>query len=164
MCMAVLACTPSLVEAQAESRTPNGERIGIGAALTPAIEGVDPWFAAGYRLNVPIGARAGIDVESSVVSGGRSPYGSITSFLALNVRIARGERAADGTGRYWIAGLRYLPISRSGRVGDADLGLTLGHGWDQTLRRGRIAAEVGLSGGESVMIFGTLIFSLSFWQ
>ena len=79
----------------AEPGPSSPERISVGLATNLAVEGSGPWFAPGIRVGVPVTRRLSLDLESSAVFGGKleAPYGSITSFLALNAR-----RLRDGTG------------------------------------------------------------------
>ena len=142
------------------------ERVTASVAVNLALEGSGPWFAPGARLVVPLGHRYAVDVESSAVFGGRldAPYGSITSFLAMNLRRLTGSRPEDGTARYWIYGLRYTPIARvAPRPGqyEDDVALTIGHGWDQVFGRPRVAAEVGVSGGRGFLLFATLVVGIA---
>jgi hypothetical protein len=143
------------------------ESVSVGVATNFAVEGSGPWFAPGVRLGVPLGARAAVDLESSAVFGGKSPSpnGSITSFLALNIRLSRAGRAPDATSRYWIVGLRYMPIrwppEKPEAAYDHDLAFTAGYGWDQIFQsRRRVGAEIGFSGGRGFLVFATLVFAV----
>ena len=144
--------------ASSETRDTPHERVAFGLVANVALEGSGPWLAPGLRVTMPFGARAALDVESSAVFGGGTPYGSITSFLAANIRLHRGSRKDDGSGRSWIVGLRHYPISRQGHAHSSDLALTLGHGWDQVFASGRrVAGEVGFSGGSGFLFFATIV-------
>ena len=148
----------------AEPGPSSPERISVGLATNIAVEGSGPWFAPGIRVGVPVTRRLSLDLESSAVFGGKleAPYGSITSFLALNARRLRAERASDGIARYWLFGLRYTPIQWPPDKAQPhdDLALTFGHGWDQVLRsRWRVGAEIGVSGGAGFLLFATLVIA-----
>ena len=155
---------PAVARAQAaaELLQPVRESISLGFATNVALEGSGPWFAPGLRLGVPITSRMSLDIESSAVFGGRlaPPYGSITSFLAVNARRLRDNRASDGTARYWIFGLRYTPVKWPPEKAEPhdDLAITFGHGWDQIFpSRWRVGGEVGFSGGNGFLLFATLV-------
>jgi hypothetical protein len=70
--------------------------------------------------------------------------------------------AREGRGRYWLAGLRYIdrtrlfPTRDLEAVEDPDVALTVGYGWSQRHRRLRTVQEVGFSGGEGFLVYGTL--------
>jgi hypothetical protein len=141
------------------------EHVGIGPVANLALEGSGLWFAPGIRLGVPLTTRTSLDVESSAVFGGKlpAPYGSITSFLAVNARRLRSERRSDGTARYWIFGLRYTPIRWPPEKEEPhdDLALTLGYGWDQVFAsRWRVGTEIGVSGGNGFLLFTTIAVSM----
>jgi len=168
--IAVLVLVVMLVDAaptHAQNVAPRAqaprERATLAIATNGALEGSGPWFAPGLRVGVPLGARTGLDLESSAVFGGRlpSPHGSINSFFALNVRRLRAARASDGTSRYLMYGLRYTPIEwppeRQGNRYN-DLAFTFGHGWDQVFSNGgRFGGEVGFSGGRGFLFFATFV-------
>ena len=151
-------------QAAAEPVQPVRERISVGLATNAALEGSGPWFAPGIRLGVPLTSRVSVDIESSAVFGGRlePPYGSITSFLAVNARRLRNDRASDGTARYWMFGLRYTPIKWPPDKVEPhdDLAITFGHGWDQIFpSRWRVGGEVGFSGGNGFLLFATIVIA-----
>jgi hypothetical protein len=148
----------------AEPAQPSRERISVSLATNVALEGSGPWFAPGLRLGVPLTRRLSVDLESSAVFGGKleAPYGSITSFFALNARRLREDRAPDGTARYWLFGLRYTPIKWPPEKTQPhdDLAVTFGHGWDQIFpSRWRVGGEIGLSGGNGFLLFATLVIA-----
>jgi len=153
----------------AQTAAPVAPRERVTAALTPNFgTNIDtPVFALGVRLSAPLGPRGGIDFEASKEWGQRNPppHGYIKSSFGLNFRRLRAPRAEDGSSRYWIYGLRYTPIqwpaSRRDATYDNDLALTIGHGWDQTFASGlRCGAEIGFSGGNGILFFGTFVVGL----
>jgi hypothetical protein len=157
-----LLAAPASARAQTSAEIPGPpemprERISFGVVTNFALEGSGPWLAPGLRVTVPLGKRAAFDAESSAVFGGKTGFGSINSFMAANLRLFRGSRQGDGTGRSWIAGLRYYPITRQGAARSSDVALTLGHGWDQVFASGRrVAGEIGFSGGSGFLFFATI--------
>jgi len=157
-----------MVPATAAAQTPSTalgsrERVTLAVTTNVASDFGSLLLAPGLRITAPLGKYAGIDFESSAVFGGKNapPAGSITSFLALNVRHMRAARTENGESRYWIYGLRYTPIqwptSRAAASYDDDFALTIGHGWDQVFDDVRYAAEIGFSGGNGFLLFGTFV-------
>lgn len=158
---------PAIGLAQTAPPAAPRERVTVGLVpnLATDIDGLI--LAPGLRLSAPLGARWGVDIEANKVFGERNPppSGSIKSFFAVNFRHLRAPRTDDGVSRYWIYGLRYTPIqwpaSRRDASYDNDMALTIGHGWDQTFANGmRCGAELGLSGGNGFLLFGTFVVGL----
>jgi hypothetical protein len=138
------------------------ERISLGALATPALEGAGPWFMPAVRLSLPLGSRHGVDLDGGRIYGGSNKYADIRTFYAAQIRFLRGARLADGSARYWLAGLKYLAITKLDGAGSvvkkkADVPATFGHGWSQVFRNGaRVANEIGFSGGNGFMFYASV--------
>jgi len=127
--------------------------------LSPALEGGGPWLMTGLRISTPLGSRAGLDVESGAIFGGKTVFSSITSFNALQLRLMRTRRADDGRARAWLVGLFHVPVhpSRSAARRRDEVMLTIGRAWDQVYRNGaRLSGEVGFRGGVGYMVYATV--------
>ena len=147
------------------------DSIAIGIQITPMLDGfVDPWLKAGVRFSVPLGARLGIDVEAGRILGGKTdlPDSSdhavvqIRSFYSSQMRFVRGTRQADGSGRYFLAGLQLLTVEKFDHDGvrvvdELSSALLLGFGVDQLFaNRTRLVTELGISGGDAISPYMTI--------
>jgi hypothetical protein len=159
----LLMAAPARAQSPASpSATPiPGDGLAVGGFLMPAING-GAWFSPGVRVSAPLGRRLRLDVDAAPVFGGTNRVVSIRSFLAAQLRTPIRSRDEAGNGRYWLAGLRYLPMEKlredgSVREEKSATLLTGGVGWDQVFRnRLRAAVEVGLSAGDGLMPFASL--------
>ena len=164
----LLLAVPARAQSTASPLDTPAHRDGMamGGFLMPAING-GPWFSPGVRFSAPLGRRLRLDVDAAPVFGGTNSVVSIRSFLAVQVRTPFGSRDDAGNGRYWLVGLRYLPMEKlredgSVREEKSATLLTGGRGWDQVFRNGlRAAVEVGLSAGDGIMPFANLTVQIA---
>ena len=150
---------------QAEETSPSAPQrdgFAFGLLATPALEGGGPWFMPAIRVSAPLGARHALDFDGGAIFLATNQVAEIRSFLAAQLRFARPRTETSTTARYWLAGLRYVPITKP--VGDTgryrrteDLSLLFGHGWKEAYANGaRILGEVGFAGGSGFMAYVTI--------
>ena len=160
--LAVLFSTWSTASALAQSSTapepPLRDGLAIGASLAPTLAGdLALWPAA--RVSLPLGARAGLDVDAGSMFGmasGDNDYFSTRAFFAAQIRFLRKVRDTCGSSRFWIVGpvlITGADLDGHGSVVDphAVIGaIRLGYGGDRIFANGiRAASEVGVIGGGS---------------
>ena len=142
-------------------RPPHRDGFAFGLLATPALEGGGPWFMPAIRVSAPLGARHAVDFDSGAIFLATNEFAGIKSFLATQVRFARAQAGTSTTARYWLAGLRYVPITKP--TGDGgyrrteDLAILIGHGWKETFANGaRVLGEIGFAGGSGFMAYVTI--------
>jgi hypothetical protein len=163
----ILVLLPSAQAAAMQSeestpRPPQRDGFAIGVLATPALEGGGPWFMPAVRVSAPLGTRHAVDVDGGAIYLATNRFAEIKSFVAAQLRFARAPRDTSTTARYWLAGLRYVPIKKS--TGDAgayhrteDLAVLVGHGWKETFANGtRVLSEIGFAGGSGFMAYITI--------
>ena len=153
--------------ASAQELSPPRERFSVGLAMTPALEGGGPWFMAAARVSGPLSRRIGFDLDAGPLYGGSNEFVTIRSHYVARLRFARGRRSAEGNGRYWTAGVQYFPATKTDRAGTPGsrhyTALAVGLGWDYATRnRVRAVNEVGFSGGDGFMVYGSVGIGWSF--
>ena len=144
---------------------PPRDGIAIGVQITPTLDGfVDPWLKWGLRFSAPLGARVGIDLEATRILGATTEFPDssdigvvhVRSSYSSRMRVTRGPRQADGTGRYFLAGLQWLRVEKFDHDGvrvadDLSSAVLLGFGFDQLFaNRTRLVTELGISGGDAI--------------
>jgi hypothetical protein len=142
-------------------RPPQRDGFAFGILATPALEGGGPWFMPAIRVSAPLGARHALDFDSGAIFLATNEFAGIKSFLAAQLRFARAPAGTSTTARYWLAGLRYVPITKltadGGHRRTEDLALMIGHGWKETFANGtRVLSEIGFAGGSGVMAYVTI--------
>ena len=114
-------------------RSPQRDGFAFGLLATPALEGGGPWFMPAIRVSAPLGARHALDFDGGAILLATNEFAEIKSFLAAQLRFARAPKETSTTARYWLAGLRYVPITKTTPDGGSrrteDLALLIGHGW-----------------------------------
>src|SRR4249920_720449 len=110
------------------------EGLAIGVLAIPALEGGGPWFMPAVRFSVPLGSKAGVDLDAGRVFGASNKYSEIRSFYAAQIRVRRAPRAGEDSARYWLAGLQYFNITKLDGRGTVirhkpSGALSAGHGW-----------------------------------
>jgi hypothetical protein len=147
---------------ESPARPPQRQGFALGLLATPALEGGGPWFMPGLRVSAPLGTRHSLDVDCGAILLATNEFAEIKSFLAAQLRFARPRTTTTTTARYWLAGLRYIPMRK--QVGDTggyrstqDVALLIGHGWKETFANGtRVLSEIGFAGGGGMMVYLTI--------
>lgn len=155
------ASTAAAMQADESSPRPaQRDGFAFGVLATPALEGGGPWFMPAIRLSAPLGAKRALDIDSGAIFGATNEYAEIRSFLAAQLRFARPRTGT--TARYWLAGLRYIPLTKPNQDNDGyhrteDVALLIGHGWKETFANGtRVLSEVAFAGGGGFMVYLTI--------
>ena len=92
--------------------------------------------------------------------GATNEYAAIRSFQAAQLRFARSR--AGTTAKYWLAGLRYIPLTKPNQDTDGyhrpeDIALLIGQGWKETFANGtRVLRELAFAGGGGFMAYVTI--------
>ena len=106
---------------------PVRDGIVIGVTVTPALDGFsDLWLMPAGRLSVPLGTRAGLDLEAGRIIGATLEYPAsselsktqVHHFYAAQLRWLTRPRASDGTTQYLDSGdqlCRHHAIRSAGR-------------------------------------------------
>lgn len=143
----------------AGAQEPIPERFSFGVIATPALEGGGPWFLPAVRFTAPLHRRIGFDADAGPLFGGSNQFVTIKSHFAGRMRFYKGRRYEEGSGGYWAIGLQYFPATdHSGTPYRRHYtALVVGRGWDWVSPRGLLAInEIGFSGGDGFMVFGSL--------
>jgi hypothetical protein len=148
------------IAADASGQDPPRERFSLGIAATPALEGGGPWFMPAARVSGPVAGRIGFDIDAGPLYGGSHEFATIRSHYVGRIRVGRGQRSAEGNGRYWTAGIQYFPATKTDQAGTRErrhyTALAIGMGWDYVSRnRLRAVNEIGFSGGDGFMVYGS---------
>jgi hypothetical protein len=149
------APAPAIAQTQQAPR----EAVAAGAIVTPALEGGGPWLLAGAKVNSRLTERFGLSVEADRIWGSKNQFSELTQSYTASMLIYSRRASDDRTASYWfvgpqlIRGRHFKPAESTSHSA-----LTIGHGWSQLSGRHlRVAGEIGFSGGDGYMVFGSVV-------